>query len=172
MLISTETDMITTPMTAMSGTMLLPSTSLRTCNTETELAALLSRGIADAVTNDQAEAHSLVFFQRLGVIPAIQFFVTSFFLPRLWLLTIPYLSIYFYWDTTQMSCGPKLERAIDERDYISLVLMHRAGYYINSSLEFWSRNLHATRNNLAMARSLGLSGKVSIRTSLNEYMEI
>jgi len=87
-------------MTAMSGKVLLPSTSLLTCNTEAELAALLSRVIADAIANDQAEDHSLILFQRLGVIPAIQFFVTSFFLPRLWLLTIPYLAIYFYWDTT------------------------------------------------------------------------
>jgi len=62
-----------------------------------------------------------------------------------------------------MSSSPKLERAIDERDYISLLLMERAGNDTNISLELWSRNLYAARNNLAMSKRLGFSGKVRIQ---------
>jgi hypothetical protein len=111
-----------------------PKGPIARSNIEAGLATILASGLAAAVAEHTLEWRSGLPLARVGGLTALQLLVTNVFMKRLWVVSVPYASLWLCFVVSRI----KLEKKImmDEQDHIMLRLLHQAGYSIQRCLTF------------------------------------
>jgi hypothetical protein len=107
------------------------------CENEGQFAALLSFRLAPVLARHREESLSTKSILKAGVIPAASFLLTPYFLPGLLFLSIHYILGY----GSMLKSWKQRDSLFQKEDmYISLRLMHQAGYDVQDSVRYWRKN--------------------------------
>jgi hypothetical protein len=126
---------------------LVYSGAFSVCQDEAGLACLIASQIAGCIMEPHSEDISHYYFVRFSAVPAIPLIISTFLLPPIAVITVPYIAL---WVTYAWSRDAALAKFVNKEDrYAGFICMAKAGYDMHAGIGYWIRNLERAERKIA-----------------------